>query len=67
MNEELIEHWACIASTVFAAEDAISKEWFPRLREKKDAPKEERERFAHEYCRAIAIEILSHAEKEETT
>jgi hypothetical protein len=66
MNEELIEHWALMAHTIFAAEDAICKEWFPKLRATKDAPKEERERIAHEYCRAIAIEILSHATEEES-
>ena len=64
-NEELIGHWALIARTVFAAEDAISKDWAPRIRVAKDLPKDERDRLADEYCRAIAIEILSHAEKEE--
>ena len=67
MNEKLIDHWALIASTVFAAEDAISADWTPRLRAAKDLPKDERDSLADEYCRAIAIEILSHAEKEETT
>ena len=65
MKEELINHWTLIARTVFAAEDAVSAEWTPKLRAAKDLPKEERDKIADEYCRAIAIEILSHAEKEE--
>lgn len=65
MNDKLIDRWALIASTVFAAEDAIYVEWLPKLRAMKEAPKEERDKIADEYCRAIAIEILSHAEKEE--
>ena len=67
MNIKLIDRWALIARTVFVAEDAISEDWTPRLRSAKDLPKDERARLADEYCRAIAIEILSHAEKEETT
>lgn len=66
MNDKLIDRWALIARTVFAAEDAISEDWAPRLHAAKDLPKDERDRVADEYCRAIAIEILSHAEKEET-
>lgn len=56
-----------MAKTIFAAEDAIFEDWTPRLHAAKDLPKDERDRIADEYCRAIAIEILSHAEKKETT
>lgn len=66
MTERMIEHWALIAKTVLVAEDAISDEWFPKLRATKDAPKEERDKIADEYCRAIAKEILSHATEEES-
>ena len=66
MTERMIEHWALIAKAVFTAEDAISDEWFPKLRATKDAPKEVRDRISNEYCRAIAKEILSHAEEEES-
>ena len=62
----MIEHWALIVKTVFVAEDAISDEWFPKLRATKDAPKEVRDRISDEYCRAIAKEILSHAEEKES-
>ena len=48
MTERMIEHWAFIAKAVFTAEDAISDEWFPKLRATKDAPKEERERIVAE-------------------
>lgn len=66
MTERMIEHWAFIVKAVFTAEDAISAEWFPKLRATKDAPKEVRDRISDEYCRAIAKEILSHAEEEES-
>lgn len=66
MTEKMIEHWAFIAKAVLVAEDAIGAEWFPKLRATKDAPKEERDKIADEYCRAIAKEILSHAEEEES-
>lgn len=66
MTERMIRHWALIANTVFAAEDAIFAEWFPKLRAMKEAPKEERDKIADEYCRAIAKEILSHAEGKES-
>lgn len=67
MNDKMVDHWALIARTVFSAEDAISADWFPRLRAASDLPKDVRDRIADEYLRAIAIEILSHAKKEETT
>ena len=57
-KEEQILHWMDIAAAVFRAEDEISKEWFPKLRATKDAPKEERARIADEYLRAIASEII---------
>lgn len=66
MTEKLIDHWALIAKAVFVAEDAIYAEWLPKLRAMKEAPKEERDKIADEYCRAIAKEILSHAEEKES-
>ena len=66
MTERMIEHWALIAKAVFAAEDAIYAEWLPKLRAMKEAPKEERDKIADEYCRAIAKEILSRAEEKES-
>lgn len=65
MTERMIEHWALIAKAVFAAEDAISAEWFPKLRATRGAPKEVRDKLAHEYCRAIAKEIIHNAEKKD--
>lgn len=67
MKEELINHWTLIVRAVITAEDAISEEWIPKLKAAKGGKNGEIEKVAHEYCRAIAIEILSHAEKEETT
>ena len=66
MTERMIEHWALIAKAVLVAEDAIGAEWFPKLRATTEAPKEERDKIADEYCRAIAKEILSHAEEKES-
>ena len=58
-KEEMIAHWAGIAAAVFRAEDAISKDWFPKLRAaKKDMPSDERRQLADNYLRAIATEII---------
>ena len=58
-KEEQIRHWMDIAAAVFKAEDAISKDWFPRLRAaKKDMPSDERRQLADNYLRAIATEII---------
>lgn len=58
-KEEQIEHWMDIVAAVFKAEDAISKDWFPKLRAaKKDMPSDERRQLAEDYLRAIATEIL---------
>lgn len=60
--EEQIEHWMDIAAAVFRAEDAISKDWFPKLRAaKKDMPGDERRQLADDYLRAIATEIIEHS------
>lgn len=62
-KEEQIEHWADIAAAVFRAEDAISKDWFPKLRAaKKDMPGDERRQLADDYLRAIATEIIEHSD-----
>lgn len=66
-DQLMVDLWALMAHTVFAAEDAIYVEWLPKLRAMKEAPKEERDKIADEYCRAIEIEILRNAEKKETT
>ena len=60
-KEELINHWADIAATVFHAEDEISDEWFPKLRAAKDLPGDERRQLAEDYLRAIAAEIVDNS------
>jgi len=60
-REELIDHWADIAATVFHAEDEISDEWFPKLRKAKELPGDERRKLAEDYLRAIAAEIVGHS------
>ena len=64
MNEEKIAHMMAVVEAVFRAEVVISDEWLPKLRAAKELPKEEREKVADEYLRAMAIELLKY-EKEE--
>lgn len=55
-REELIEHWAAgIIPAVFKAEDNIR----PKLQQILDEHKEDKEKGAYLYCRAIAEEIVS--------
>lgn len=54
----MVGRWMLLAAAVFSAEDAISGEWFPRLRAAKALPKEERDKVADDYLRALAEEIL---------
>ena len=58
-RQEAIERWAQICSTVFWAEERISKEWHQRLKEAPNLSKEEQHKLADEYCQAIAKEIVS--------
>ena len=58
-RQEAIERWAQICNTVFWAEEKISKEWHPRLKEAPNLSKEEQHKLADEYCQAIAKEIVS--------
>ena len=61
-KETMIGRWMDIAAAVFRAEDAISKDWFPKLRAaKKDMPSDERRQLADDYLRAIATEIIEHS------
>jgi hypothetical protein len=59
-KEEMIEHWADIASAVFKAEDAIKDEWLPKLQASKNASAIVKEQMADAYLRAIATEIIEH-------
>lgn len=63
-KEEVIIRWMDLAAAVFSAEDAISEEWFPKLRAAKGLPKEERDHVADAYLRAIATEIVEHGYKD---
>ena len=60
-KEEMIEHWAEIAATVFAAEDRISKKWFPELRKARDLDPGEKKELADAYLRALGKEIVEHS------
>ena len=64
-REQAIERWSTIASTVFWAEEKISKEWHQRLKEAPNLSKEEQHKLADEYCQAIAAEIVSKTTDEE--
>ena len=64
-RQEAIERWENIASTVFWAEEAISKEWNERLHAAPSMTHEEQQHFADEYMTAIATEIVSKTTDEE--
>ena len=64
-REEAIERWAQICTTVFWAEERISKEWDARLRAAPGMPKEEQHQLADQYCKAIAAEIVKNTTGEE--
>ena len=66
-RSEAIDRWKLIISAVFAAEAAISKDWKFKLKAAKNLGQEEREKLADEYLEAIAEEIISGAEKQEST
>lgn len=59
-RDEMIEHWANIATAVFKAEDAISDEWKPKLQATKNASAIVKQQTADAYLRAIAEEIIDH-------
>lgn len=64
-RQEAINRWKDIVSTVFWAEEAISKEWDARLKAAPKSTKAEHMKFADEYCTALATEILSRTSDEE--
>jgi hypothetical protein len=64
-RQEAIDHWKDIASTVFWAEEAISKEWDERLHAAPSMTREEQQQFADEYMTAIATEIVSSTSDDE--
>ncbi len=63
VSEEKIAHLMAVVEAVFRAEENISAEWLPKLRAAKELPKEEREKVADEYLRAMAIELLKYEEE----
>ena len=64
-RDEAIERWSHIASTVFWAEENISKEWRDSLNVAPMMTKEEQHELANDYCKAIATEIVSKTTDEE--
>ena len=64
-RQEAIERWKELASTVFWAEEAISKDWDERLHAAPSMTREEQQQFADEYMTAIATEIVSRTSDEE--
>jgi hypothetical protein len=55
-----IKHWQAIIASVFKAEDAIGGSEF--LKKLKDEYKNNIEKVADEYTKAIAVEILTHTQ-----
>ena len=64
-RQESIERWKSIATTVFIAEEVISKEWNERLHAVPSMTNEEQQQFIDEYMTAIATEIISATSDEE--
>ena len=64
-REEAIYRWSNIASSIFWAEEKISKEWHPKLKEAPNLSKEEQHKLAQDYCHAIAVEVLKGISDEE--
>lgn len=64
-QQEAIDRWADIASTVFWAEERIAKEWHGRLKAAPTLSKDEQHQLAADYTRAIATEIVSRTTDEE--
>lgn len=64
-RQEAINRWKDIVSTVFYAEEAIAKEWKTKLKEAPGMSKEEQQKFADNYCEAIATEIVRRTTDEE--
>lgn len=59
-KEEYIEHLCGVINAVFKAEDAISKEWQPKLIAAATiGDKDEREKLIKEYLHAIAEEMIA--------
>ena len=65
VSEEKIAHLMAVVEAVFRAEENISAEWLPKLRAAKELPKEEREKVADDYLRAMAVELLKYEEEED--
>jgi len=59
-KEEMIEHWADIASAVFKAEHNISDKWQPILQAARGKTDLEVQQTVDAYLRAIATEIIEH-------
>ena len=57
-KEEMIQHWADIASAVFKAEHNISDKWQPILQAARGKTDLEVQQTVDAYLRAIATEIL---------
>ena len=58
-REQAINRWKNVVSTVFWAEESISKEWDAKLKAAPNMTPEEQMKFADNYCKAIATEIVS--------
>ena len=64
-REQAIRRWADLACTFFWAEKAISKEWYPKLKDAHKLSKDEQHELALAYFLAIGKEIVSHLSDEE--
>lgn len=59
-TQEDIKHWQLIIASVFKAEDAVNG--IELLEKLKEEYKNDIEKIADEYTKAIAVEILTHTQ-----
>lgn len=64
-REEAIERWQDVVQAVFCAEERISNEWYDKFKDTPSLPKEEQHKLAMDYCKAIAVEIVSNTSDEQ--
>ena len=57
-REKLIQRWMDLSATFFWAEEALAKEWHPKLEGAHKLSKDEQHKLAMAYCRAVAEEIV---------
>ena len=64
-RQEAINRWKELVMVIFRAEENIAKEWDKKLKAAPKLNSEEQIKFAEDYCRAVATEIVSRTTDEQ--